>query len=333
MFIILAVPGIAVPSASPDPAQQSGQAKRKVDSLEPNAQQQRTFKRLILKDGSYEPISKYEIDGNRVRYFSSERHGWEEVPFSLVDWPATERYAQEAAFEKQARITQSAEAEAKERAEEDAKTPLVSPGIRLPDTGGVFLLDTFKGKPELNQLHQNGANVNKNTAGNILRGVINPIASTKRTIELAGLHAGVQSRVADPLIYVALDPGGDPLADYTPETAKDHFRIVRCEAKKGNRIVGVVNIAVYGKVNQDAMYVETKVEPVSENWVKVTPATPMPPGEYALVEILGKQGINMFVWDFGVNVSAPENANARKEDPVRANEPPVLQKRKNPAKP
>jgi len=132
---------------------------------------------------------------------------------------------------------------------------------------------------------------------------------------------------------VALDSWDDPAANYTPETAKDHFRIVRCEEKKGNRIVWVANIAVYGKVNRHATYVETKVEPVSRNWVIVTPVTPLPPGEYALVELLGKQGINTFVWDFGVNASAPENADARKEEPARANEPPVLQKRKNPAKP
>jgi hypothetical protein len=333
LFLILAAPSIAAPPASPHPAQQSGQARKKVESPERSTQQQPAFKRLILKDGSYQPINKYEISGNLVRYFSSERHEWEEVPYSLVDWPETERYAKETALERQARVTQSAAADAKELAEEEAKSPWVSRGIRLPDTGGVFLLDTFKGKPELNQLRQNAANINKNTGGNILRGVINPIASTKRTIELAGLHAQVQSHVADPSIYVALDSGDDSPADYTPETAKDHFRIVRCEEKKGNRIVGVVNIAVYGKVKQDATYVETKVEPVSGNWVKVTPATPMPPGEYALVELLGKQGINTFVWDFGVNASAPENTNARREDPVRADTPPVLQKRKNPAKP
>jgi hypothetical protein len=333
IFIILVGRGIAALSASPYPIQQAAQSKEKVESSEAGVPARREFKRLILKDGSYERISKFEINGDRVRYFSFERHVWEEVPLSLVDWTATEKYAREAGLEKEARVKQSADAEAKERAEEEAKAPLVSPGIRLPDTGGVFLLDTFKGKPELNQLLQNGANINKNTAGNILRGVINPIGGSRQTIELAGLHARVQSHVAEPLIYVALDSGGDPSTDYTPETAKDHFRIVRCEQKKGNRIVGVVNIAVYGKVSQDATYVETKVGPVSGNWVKVTPATPLSPGEYALVELLGKEGMNILVWDFGVNASAPQNQGARKEEPARDNNPPVLQKRKKPAEP
>ncbi len=326
-LIILMVLALSCVAAPPNthPAQQAKDARTKVESPEPNAQ--RPFKRLILKDGSFEAISKYEVKGKLVRYFSSERHEWEEVPSSLVDWAATEKYAEESASERQVRRTQSAESDARDLAEEEAKSPWVTPRLRLPENGGVFLLDRFEGKPELNQLRQNGANVNKNTGGNILRGAINPIASTKQTIELPGLNARMQSHVADPAIYVALDSGGDPSAAYTPQTAKDHFRIVRCEEKKDKRVVGVINIAVYGKVNQNAAYIETNVEPLAGNWVKITPAKPLPSGEYALVELLGKQGINTAVWDFGVNPSAPSNTNVRKEDPIPDSQAPVLQKR------
>jgi hypothetical protein len=314
------------PTQQPKSAQQSNQAQPPADRPQ-NDEQQRKIRRLILKDGSYELISQYRIKSDRVQYLSSERREWEEIPYSLVDWPATEKYAKEAAAEKQSRLSEITETETKERAVAEAQTPLVAPGIRLPAAGGVFLLDLFLRKPELNQLNQSGADINKNMGGNILRGIINPIASAKQMIELKGLHAEIQSHIADPSIYVSVDPD-DPSADYTPETAKDHFRIVRCEEKKGNRVVGVVNIAVYGKVKQDARYVEIKVEPVSGRWVKVSPAAPLPSGEYALVELLGKQEINTFVWDFGVNAAAPANTGSVKPQPVKANEPPVLLKRK-----
>ncbi len=286
---------------------------------------QELAKRLILKDGSYQLVTKYEVQGTRVRYLSAERNEWEEVPNDLVDWKATEAFEKDRAAGKPAPEAVELDKElAAERAAEEANSPLVAPGLHLPDDGGVQLLDTFQGQPQLVELDQNGGEVNKNTKGNILRAAINPIASSKRTIELPAQHAKNQSHAALPSVYINIESGGaapdmgsghlkdDRPAE--PELPWDRFKIVRMQAKGDKRIVGDVKTAVYGKSKQEGNYVDTNSQQLTGGWVKVTPKTPLDPGEYALVEELGKEGINLYVWDFGVNPNAPANHVVTKPD-------------------
>ena len=167
---------------------------------------QQLAKRLILKDGTYQLATKWEVKGDRVRYLSAERNEWEEVPNSLVDWAATDKYEKDRAAGKPApeAVALDKELEAERQADE-ARSPHVAPGLRLPDDGGVILLDTFQTQPQLVELQQSSGELNKNMKGNILRATINPIASSKQIIELPGLHAKIQAHVTVPAIYVNLE--------------------------------------------------------------------------------------------------------------------------------
>jgi hypothetical protein len=288
---------------------------------------QQLAKRLILKDGSYQLASKYEIKGDRVRYLSSERGEWEEVPRSMVDWAATEKYEKDraAGVPPPEAAALDEELEASRKAEE-AKTPQVAPGLRLPESGGVLLLDTFQGEPQLAELQQSGGEINRNMKGNILRAAINPVASAKQTIELTGLHAKVQSHTALPSVYLNFqsdEPVATNQAAPEPELPWDRFKIVRVQAKQGKRIVGAIKVAVYGKVSQQQNLVPTTAEQLTGGWVKVTPKAPLAPGEYAVVEMLGKDGMNLYVWDFGVNPAAPINMVVTK--PIAPAAPPPSQ--------
>src|SRR6202051_2546076 len=91
-------------------------------------------RRLILKDGSYQLVTKYEVKGDRVRYMSAERDDWEELPSSLVDWPATEKYEQERAAGSSVPEAAQLDKEIEQQNErEEAQRPEVAPGLRLPD--------------------------------------------------------------------------------------------------------------------------------------------------------------------------------------------------------
>src|SRR5438477_5218893 len=170
-------------------------------ALLPAIAQQRA-KRLILKDGSFQPAVRWEIKGDRVRYYSAERFEWEELPKSLVDWSATDKYNKDivtGAAEERQKL--SAEEQA-ERKKEEARTLLVAPGVRLPDNEGVYLLDQYNGRPELVEIVQNGGELNKNMTKNILRAALNPLASAKQTIEVKGARARIQAHQVTPVLYL-----------------------------------------------------------------------------------------------------------------------------------
>jgi hypothetical protein len=283
---------------------------------------QHLSKRLVLKDGSYQLATQWEVTGERVRYLSAERNEWEEVPNSLVDWPATEKYEKDRAAGIPSAEAVALDKElAAERAAEEARSPEVAPGLRLPEDGNLLLLDTYQGEPQLVELQQSNGEIKRNLKGNILRAAVNPIASAKQSIEIPGPHAKVQSHAALPAIYVNVSPdwnAGPPAAGAPaqPELPWDRFKIARVQLKGEKRVVGSLKISVIGKTSQEQTLVPVTAEKLTGNWVKVTPSVPLTPGEYAVVEMLGKDGMNLYVWDFGVNTSAAENVNAIKARPA-----------------
>src|SRR5205085_3395626 len=80
-------------------------------------------KRLILKDGSYQMATKWEVKRDRVRYYSAERSMWEELPKSLVDWTATNNWEKDHPKGVSREVMQLSAEEEAERKIEEAKTP------------------------------------------------------------------------------------------------------------------------------------------------------------------------------------------------------------------
>ena len=113
-------------------------------------------------EGRLLPVGReVRSSGNRVHYLSAERYEWEDVPSSLIDWDATKKYEADLSSGKLVKLEETPE-EKEEREKEEANSPEVAPGLRLPGSGGVFLFDQYQGKPELAEIVQNGSEVNKN---------------------------------------------------------------------------------------------------------------------------------------------------------------------------
>ena len=232
--------------------------------------------RLILKDGSYQVMTKYQRVGDRVRYFSAERGQWEEVPANLVDWAATEQWAKDHAPGAQAAppppvspaIPEAAEID-KEEQHARARTPDVSPGLRLPDEDGIWALDTFRDSPELVALPQNSASVDRQTGHNVLRSALNPIGGIQQKVQIPGAESKVKLHINDPAFYVSIIGVDDNEADSSAVTVDTHgagsvkdknanssansqYAIVRVRSnfKKDYRVVSDVKIGMAGKVTQ-----------------------------------------------------------------------------------
>ena len=320
------------------------------------AMAQELAKRLILKDGSYQAVTKWEAKGNRVRYYSAERNEWEELPASLVDWDATNKYNQaREAGAPPPEIQQQVDSELKDDTADQAPTPQAAPGLNLPDFEGVFVLDAYQGQPQLVELQQDAGDLNRNMKRNVITAAINPLASAKQSIELPGEHAPVQVHQNRPAIFVNMSPDQPDAtlqqktqeaekAAQSKDTGKDSkgkqgaeaepgqpYRLVRLEPKKGKRVLGNIKIAIYGKVSQEQKFVPSSFERLTGNWVKVVPSADLQPGEYAVVEMLNPKEMNLYVWDFGVNPNAPANPLAWKPAPAAAkpasSQPPTLRPR------
>jgi hypothetical protein len=288
--------------------------------------------RLILKDGSYQVVTKYQRVGDRVRYFSAERGQWEELPADLVDFAATEKWAKDrtTGAEPASPVIPEAAAIDKEEQQERARTPDVSPGLRLPDQDGVWALDTFHDQPELVVLTQNTANVDRRTGHNVLRSTLNPIGGIQQNIQITGAESKVRLHINDPALYVSLTPPDDNTAASAAVTVDTHglgsakdtnavssatsqYAIVRVSSnfKRDVRVVSGVKIGVAGKVSQTQDVIPTTVQVLPGNrWMKLTPQQPLTIGDYALMELLGPGEVNLSVWDFRVDPQSPDNKNA-----------------------
>lgn len=287
--------------------------------------------RLILKDGSYQLVREYKIEGDRVRYLSEERSDWEELPVSLVDWDATRKWEQAHAEDQTSPGMAEAEEVDKEeteaRDEQRARTPTVARGLNLPDQDGVFVLDTYHGTAELVELPSTDMSLDQRQKHGL--GVLNPMAgktATSADMELEGAHSRIHLHVNDPAIYLSLAAADDNremlghaiTVDTTTakavnsppgaHSAQSAFAIVKVDERNAVRIVGAVHLKRDGSIVQSENVIAARCQTLTgKHWLVIKPDQPLEIGEYALVEIVSPTEISPTVWDFRVDPTKGDN--------------------------
>lgn len=284
--------------------------------------------RLILKDGTFQLVMSYRVAGQRVVYVSAERGGeQEEIPLALVDLPATRAWeaqhgpgARERGSEQAPQVL-SPELQ-KEEAERAQLSPEIAPDLRLQPQDEALGLDVFRDRPELVPLSQSSTDLSEHVQHSILKGFINPHSATHQMVLLKGEKSDVQMHVPDPVFYLRADDaqvtsgsaltvdtrGAAAQSDRKPRSAPSEYVIVRADIREGARVIASFNTSAVGTTRQQENVIETVTSTLpGGHWLKIAPRQPMLFGEYALVEVLGDNQINLGVWDFGVHPTAPEN--------------------------
>src|ERR1700680_2998356 len=150
--------------------------------------------KLYLKDGSYQLVREYMVENDRVRFFSTDRGEWEEVPASLVDLQKTQAEIKQ--HEDSVREDAAAQ-DAEEKAELQARKEVE----RIPVENGVYLIQADKLTPM--KVGESKVVTNKGRAVlKILSPV--PLVSGKATVELDGPHSTQGTANRTPEFYIRL---------------------------------------------------------------------------------------------------------------------------------
>jgi hypothetical protein len=262
-------------------------------------------KKLILKDGTFQVIREYERNGDRVRYYSLERGAWEELPSSMVDWDATEKAAGEEQKSEAAeleKLHKQQEARRMDNASEVDASLKVGDGVFLPDGEGMFVVE---GK-SVRVLDQVASHLKADKL-RLLEQIIAPVPVIpgKQNLVLPGTHAALRIRSKAPEFYLReaqVDSGritaiqnSKPIGDAGPEV-----ELVRAKVTKSGRQLESISTMFGESVSKNRNSFSIQRWEVAPSLYRFTLSEPLPPGEYILAQVV-EQGLDMFVWEFGVD--------------------------------
>ena len=233
--------------------------------------------KLYLKDGSYQIVREYQVQADRVHFYSVERSQWEDIPLDLVDLKRTQAEAAE-------RRTQS-EKDAQAVAEEEkVERDLARETSRIPQDPGVYWLEGNQAR--VIKVAQSTIHTDKRRS--VLKALSPiPAVSGKGTLELSGAHS--------PNVFT------NPEQEFYIQLAEtERFGIAKLTSKGAVRIVeNLTFVPVTKEVVEEPTMVETFQTQLADGLYKIWPKEALALGEYAVVEYTeGK--LNIQTWDFAI---------------------------------
>ncbi|HLJ49587.1 MAG TPA: hypothetical protein VKU01_26420 [Bryobacteraceae bacterium] len=237
--------------------------------------------RLYLKDGTYQLAREYEVQSDRVHYFSTERGEWEDIPLELVDIKKTEAEAKQREDELKSEVKAQDEEDKAERA---ARKEAAS----VPTEAGAYYVNGTTLQP----IKVAEAKVVNNKRRQVLK-VLSPLpmVTGKSTLELDALHAPLVIAKPDPEFYIRL-------------SEDERFGIIKMSEHQGHRVAEKITLVpVTNEVIEEPELVPVYRKQTADGVYKIWPQKPLEPGEYAVVEYTETK-INMQIWDFAISGSA-----------------------------
>ncbi|MGP8243449.1 MAG: hypothetical protein ACLQVN_02900 [Bryobacteraceae bacterium] len=234
--------------------------------------------KLYLKEGGFQLVREYRVEGDKVRYYSVERSDWEEIPLDMVDLKRTQTEA--------AARQQQIERNSKSMAEEQAETKAIrAEASHIPVDPGVYWLEGEQAKA----LEAAESTVHMDKARQVLR-VFSPLPTTtgRGQLEIPGAHAKLVFHQPEQEFYIQLSDA-------------ERFAILKLTPKGNLRVVEELS---WDSVAREMTEIPTEIEILrqqltSDLLYKIWPKQPLAPGEYAVVEFTSGK-MNMQIWDFAI---------------------------------
>lgn len=245
--------------------------------------------KLYMKDGTYHIVREYQVQTDRVHFYSVERSQWEDIPLEMVDLKRT----QSEVAEREAKL--HADAKVIEE-EEKVERELQKETSRIPQDPGVYWLEGNQVK--IIKLAESTVHTNKGRSVLAKLAPI-PVVSGKGTLELQGAHSA--------------NVFSDPEQELFLQLAEtERFGICKLTVKGTVRIVeNLTFMPVTHEVVEEPVMVESFQKQLSPGGLyKIWPKEPLPAGEYAVVEYTAGK-LNIQVWDFAIQPAAKQSGPAK----------------------